>query len=641
MPRSLTVRSPRISLLVALVLVVSVSLVVVDDASAAVTCNGEIATIVGTPGDDVLTGTPGPDVIAGLGGNDRIFGVAGDDVICGGAGQDVIFGGGGDDWIDGESGNDYDPDFVWGPDFQPQFGGIDGLHGGPGNDTIFGGGGVDFLYGDGDDDWMDGGTQNDRLFGALGNDTIFGGDAQDLVKGGGGNDTLQGGDGLDKVFGGTGGGDYCLWGPRFGNCEAPSTHVVLDGAPAGLAEAVEGLAAWLDDPKANPQPAMPAGLARHLKGVNDRLITTPVEFDATWSSEVIGGQRVAVVYQPFWVPNRQGEDVLFWVDDGGGWELVAARVDRYRARGSAWYGNGPRHVMVIGSDARPGEDVARQNADSLHLLSAYGDGGAIVGFPRHSWVDVTYPIPSLPGIPGPLPPGSDDKASWTMLRYGPAKTVSVFESNTGLPIDGYILTQFGGGKSPGAGFIEMVDALAGLFIDLPYPIRPADTPGFPEGEQTLDGTRALILARERKGTYGEPPVVISDLMRQYHGSLIIEAALIQVQEDGWLAIPGLLDILDIFSSTNLTPTSLLQLAGQAFQLDPGEVTAALVPSKSDPRDENGISCSDPAPNLYCTDGVVWGTSDHPGNPGYAPGIGVPYGSAASLFADLADNARIG
>jgi Ca2+-binding RTX toxin-like protein len=72
-------------------------------------CHGQVATIVGTPGDDHLVGTDGPDVIVGLGGADRIEGLGGDDVICGGAHRGVgdrqtrgddIDGGPGSDWID-------------------------------------------------------------------------------------------------------------------------------------------------------------------------------------------------------------------------------------------------------------------------------------------------------------------------------------------------------------------------------------------------------------------------------------------------------------------------------------------------------------------------------------------------------------
>src|SRR5918999_1052436 len=58
-----------------------------------VQCLERIPTVLGTPGDDVLTGTVGDDVIVGLDGNDRIVGGPGlfeSDVISGDAGDDVV-----------------------------------------------------------------------------------------------------------------------------------------------------------------------------------------------------------------------------------------------------------------------------------------------------------------------------------------------------------------------------------------------------------------------------------------------------------------------------------------------------------------------------------------------------------------------
>ena len=56
------------------------------------TCDGEVVTIVGTEGDDVIVGTPGDDVIHGLGGIDNIEGRGGNDIICGGLGDDTLLG---------------------------------------------------------------------------------------------------------------------------------------------------------------------------------------------------------------------------------------------------------------------------------------------------------------------------------------------------------------------------------------------------------------------------------------------------------------------------------------------------------------------------------------------------------------------
>jgi hemolysin type calcium-binding protein len=66
-----------------------------SNSSAPPTCDGRIATIVGTSGNDVLKGTPGRDVVVGLGGDDTIYGYGQDDVICGGPGDDVIWAGAG------------------------------------------------------------------------------------------------------------------------------------------------------------------------------------------------------------------------------------------------------------------------------------------------------------------------------------------------------------------------------------------------------------------------------------------------------------------------------------------------------------------------------------------------------------------
>ena len=56
----------------------------------AITCNGVVATRVGTAGNDTIIGTSGNDVIYAFGGNDFIDGRGGDDIICGGTGDDTL-----------------------------------------------------------------------------------------------------------------------------------------------------------------------------------------------------------------------------------------------------------------------------------------------------------------------------------------------------------------------------------------------------------------------------------------------------------------------------------------------------------------------------------------------------------------------
>lgn len=89
-----------------------------------VTCAGIAATIVGTPGDDVLSGTNDSDVFQGRGGDDVFKGGGGNDVVCGGGGSDLLVGGDGRDRLFGQAGDDV-------------------LKGGDGRDLLVGGAGLD------------------------------------------------------------------------------------------------------------------------------------------------------------------------------------------------------------------------------------------------------------------------------------------------------------------------------------------------------------------------------------------------------------------------------------------------------------------------------------------------------------------
>jgi Ca2+-binding RTX toxin-like protein len=102
-------------------------------APAAVTCKGKTATIVGTPGNDVLVGTSARDVVAAKAGKDLVKTKGGKDLVCAGKGKDKARGGGGNDKLLGQGGNDR---------LKGQ-GGNDKLRGGKGKDRCNGGPGTD------------------------------------------------------------------------------------------------------------------------------------------------------------------------------------------------------------------------------------------------------------------------------------------------------------------------------------------------------------------------------------------------------------------------------------------------------------------------------------------------------------------
>lgn len=144
-----------------------------DTTPEPLTCLGKKATILGTPGNDVITGTKGRDVIVSLGGNDVIRGKGGKDLICAGSGDDRVLGGSGRDRIYGQDGNDQ------------LFGGKgrDRISGGAGNDKLVGGEGPDRLSGDSGDDKLVGGEGPDTLLGGPGNDVGDGGPGKNFYDG--------------------------------------------------------------------------------------------------------------------------------------------------------------------------------------------------------------------------------------------------------------------------------------------------------------------------------------------------------------------------------------------------------------------------------------------------------------------------
>jgi len=126
-----------------------------------------MATLEGTPNNDVLIGFPGSNSLSGKQGDDTLFGAEGDDRIFGNQGNDYILGN-------------------------------------QANDTLYGGKDSDKVQGDANEDWVFGDNGNDTLEGGLGNDFVRGGKENDLLSGNEGNDVLFGDSGADTLSGGDG-----------------------------------------------------------------------------------------------------------------------------------------------------------------------------------------------------------------------------------------------------------------------------------------------------------------------------------------------------------------------------------------------------------------------------------------------------
>ncbi|MEM7095248.1 MAG: VWA domain-containing protein [Actinomycetota bacterium] len=195
-------------------------------------------TILGTPGDDVLTGTSGDDVICARDGADEIRGRGGDDLIFAGKGADWIHPGGGADIVFAGRGADTivasnGADVLFGgrgADLIDGGNGADFISGGNGADELFGGGGDDRIRGRGGDDQISGDDGNDRLRGGHGADEISGGEGDDRIRGKRGQDTLNGDAGDDLIRGGRG-ADVISGGEGDDELRGGSSADQIDGGP--------------------------------------------------------------------------------------------------------------------------------------------------------------------------------------------------------------------------------------------------------------------------------------------------------------------------------------------------------------------------------------------------------------------------
>jgi LCP family protein required for cell wall assembly len=147
---------------------------------------------------------------------------------------------------------------------------------------------------------------------------------------------------------------------------------------------------------------------------------------------------------------------------------------------------GTGRAVLLGSDARAGE---ASRSDTIMVASA---GGGLLAVPRDTLVEI-------PGV-------GDDKVNAAYAIGGPSLAVETLEGLTDLPIENYVILDFGGVE-------EIANALGGITIDVEAPIDTEQDGEFfsiPAGVQELNGDEALAYVRYR----GDPTADIGRIGRQ-------------------------------------------------------------------------------------------------------------------------------
>lgn len=219
----------------------------------------------------------------------------------------------------------------------------------------------------------------------------------------------------------------------------------------------------------------------------------------------------------------------------------------------------PIFILALGSDARPGQDIERQRADSIHIVAVNPKKRAvtILGFPRDSYV--------------PIPGVGTRKINEGLVYGGPDLMVQTVSQLTGIEFDYWALTSF-------LGLATMVNRVGGLDIEVEYPMYDsASGTSFDPGEQTLNGSQTLAFSRDRHSAPG------GDFGRSENQGRVMLAALEELHQQyrkdpkalfRWMAI-GL-----AFIRTDVAFSELLNLGFLALQVDPNDVANLVVPGST-------------------------------------------------------------
>jgi LCP family protein required for cell wall assembly len=144
-------------------------------------------------------------------------------------------------------------------------------------------------------------------------------------------------------------------------------------------------------------------------------------------------------------------------------------------------------ILLMGIDEnekRKEREVARTDALILATLNKDDKSVKLLSIPRDSLVYIPYV-------------GYEDKINHAHAFGGTSATIDTVENLLDIPVDYYAKLNFGA-------FVEVVDAIGGIDIEVPYEIQESnshdkrDAIHLLPGKQLLGGEEALALSRTRK-----------------------------------------------------------------------------------------------------------------------------------------------
>ena len=217
------------------------------------------------------------------------------------------------------------------------------------------------------------------------------------------------------------------------------------------------------------------------------------------------------------------------------------------------FGDGVLWVLALGSDARPGTQVDEGLTDSIQLIGINWRTGRATGIaiPRDAWIEL---------------PDGEARINTALRDHGPQGAADAVADIVGITPDLVLVTGF-------AGFLSMLEALAGVEVDSPVAFR-TDDGGLPvrRGSNTFTPEEALDFARTRSALDG------GDFDRTANHQRLLLGALRQLRgredDEGLMEQVALAALSGL--QTDLSPRELYRFVQALTAVDPTRARACVV-----------------------------------------------------------------
>jgi polyisoprenyl-teichoic acid--peptidoglycan teichoic acid transferase len=224
------------------------------------------------------------------------------------------------------------------------------------------------------------------------------------------------------------------------------------------------------------------------------------------------------------------------------------------------------NILLLGIDKRPSEKFARTDTVILATVDPYTGNAGLMSIPRDLWVTI---------------PGYGENRINTAFYSGEknaypgggsALAMKTVQYNLGIPVHFYVKVDF-------EGFRQIVDALGGIEVEVPYaindPTYPDNDYGYDPfyiaaGRQHLDGTTALKYARTRHA----PGADFGRAARQQQVLLAIRERALQLDivpklPELWASMAGTVE-------TDLQLVDILELAALANDIEGPSIQQVVI-----------------------------------------------------------------